>query len=58
MFSCSFLFIWIDLSKNKPIDIDRYRYGSIRHFPYSCFHSKIDARINNDNIVEGENIGS
>ena len=27
-------------------------------FPYSCFHSKIDARINNDNIVEGENIGS
>jgi hypothetical protein len=28
------------------------------HFPYSCFHSKIDARINNDNIVEGENIGS
>jgi hypothetical protein len=42
----------LEVSKTDQI---KYLY---KIFPYSCFHSKIDARINNDNIVEGENIGS
>jgi hypothetical protein len=53
--------MWITTrSKDEDIFVELLDSAVVSDRPSTrpCFHSQIDARINNDNIVEGENIGS